>query len=81
MDPLACDVNLIGLVDMPVPDDLRLTAQTAEVLDVPHDTVDLDIFELVNCVHVPIGVHLVEFSQVVLYHVNLQQETVMIQLY
>lgn len=35
---------------------------------------DLDILKLIDGVHIPVGVHLIELSQVILYHVNLQKQ-------
>ncbi len=35
---------------------------------------DLDILKLIDGVHIPVSVHLIELSQIILYHVNLKKQ-------
>ena len=62
-------------MDEPVADDLGLAAGAAQVLDVAEDSVDLHVLELVDRVQIPVSIHLIEFSHVILYHINLHTIT------
>lgn len=60
-------------MDQPETDDLRLAAGAAQVLDVVEDPVNFYVLKFIHRVQVPVSIHLVEFSHVILDHINLKK--------